>query len=51
MLEEQCYIYDASITTFKSELFKVLVVLEAIIFNIIASFATENMGKIGCFQV
>jgi len=51
MLEVQCYITDASITTFKSELFKGLVFLEARMFNIIANFAAENMGKKGCFQV
>jgi len=47
MLEENCYITDASITTFKNELFNDLVVLEAKIFKIIASFAAENMGKKG----
>jgi len=51
MLEEQCYITDASITTFKSEIFKGRVVLEARMFNIIANFAAKNMGKKGCFQV
>jgi len=51
MLEEQCYITDSFITTFKSELFKGLVVLEARMFNIIANFAAKNMGKKGCFQV
>jgi len=46
MLEEHqhCYITDASITTCKSELFNDLVVLEARMFKIIASFAAENMG-------
>jgi len=45
MLEERCYVTDVSITTFKNELFNDLVVLEARIFNIIARFAAENMGK------
>jgi len=54
MLERHCYITDASITTFKSELFTDLVVLEARMFKIIANFAAENMGKKGvirCGQV
>ena len=45
MLEEHCYIIDASVTTFRSELFNDLVVLEEKMFKIIASFAVENMGK------
>jgi len=44
MLEEHSCITDAYITTFRSELFNGLV-LEARIFKIIVSFATENMGK------
>jgi len=51
MLEEHCNITDASITTFGSVLFNDLVFLEARMFKIIASFAAENMGKKGCFQV
>ena len=42
------YISDASITTFRSELINDRVVWKA---KIMANFAAENMGKIGCFQV
>ena len=45
MLEEQCYIFDASITTCKSELFNNLVVLEARMFKFIPSFAAKNIDK------
>jgi len=45
MLEEHCYITDASITTFRSELFNDMVVVEARMFKIIASFTAENMSK------
>jgi len=51
MLKEHCYITDASITTFRSELFYYMVVLEARIFKIVASFTAENMDKKRCFQV
>jgi len=47
MMEERCCITDASITTFKSELFNDLLLLETKVFKIIASFAAENMGKKG----
>jgi len=50
MLEEHCYIIDASITTFRSELCNDLVVLEARMFKTITSFAVENMGKKGVFS-
>jgi len=50
LLEEHCYITDASITTFKGELFNDLVVLKARTFEIITSFAAENMGKKGVFR-
>jgi len=43
------YISDASITTFRSELINDRVVWEARMFKIMANFAAENMGKIGCF--
>jgi len=36
---------SSSIATFKNELFNDLVVVEARIFKIIASFTAENMGK------
>jgi len=49
-LEEHCYVTDAFITTSKSELFNNLVVLEARMFKIVASFAAENTGKNGCYQ-
>ena len=45
MLGEYCYISDASITTFKNELFNDLVVLETKIFKIFRSFAAENRQK------
>jgi len=38
MLEEHCYITDASITTFKNELFNDLVVLQTKMINVIAKF-------------
>jgi len=50
MLEEHCYITDASITTFRSELFNDMVVVEARMFKIIASFTAENMSKKGVFR-
>jgi len=50
-LDEHCYITDVSITTSKSELFNNLVVLEARMFKIVASFAAETMGKKGCYQM
>jgi len=49
-LEEHCYLIDVSIATSKSELNN-LVVLEARIFKIVASFSAENTGKKGCYQV
>ena len=51
MLEEHCHVTDASITTFKNELFNDLVASEARIFKIIARFAAENMGKKGWLLV
>jgi len=51
MLEEHCYMTDASITAFKGELFNDLVILEARMFKIIASFAAENMDKKRGYQV
>jgi len=45
MLEEHCYITDASIPMFKNELFNDLVVLQTKMINVIASFDAENMGK------
>jgi len=45
MLEEHCYIIDASVTTFRSELFNDLVVFKARMFKIIASFTAANLGK------
>ena len=51
MLEELCYVTNVSITTYRSELFNDLIVLEARTFKIITSFAAENMGKKGCYQV
>jgi len=50
-LEEHCYITDVSITTFRSELCNNLVVLEARMFKTITSFAAENMGNKGGYQV
>ena len=51
MLEEHCYITDASITTFRSELFNNLVILEARKFEIMASFFCWKYEKKGCCQV
>jgi len=51
MLEEHCYITDASNKTFKGPLFNDLVVLEARMFKIIARFLLKILGKRGGYQV
>ena len=45
MLEEHCYITDASITTFKNELFNDLVVLQTKMINVIAKFWCWKHGQ------
>jgi len=44
-LEEHCYITDASITTFKSELFNNLVVLEARMIKFIVGLLLKKWAK------